>query len=298
MFRKALCFSVLLHLAAIMAAAQEPPLATRHRQLIRAAPFYLTDSNFRYDGVEVEAGDVCLHYDALRHRGRNYYWSDAMSDGLFVEGGNAPSKIYQPYDLAARAGWHTKSDASDPNNNVWGLFESGGKIWMGTNGLGILGFDPRLSAWSRYDWQQQARPGVRTYLLFVDEKYMFFTSRGGIFVYSWKYQVCAQLAEPLDMRVDTSGYKNGSVYLRIKGQRAKSSYYAALEREFSRLKPLSAPATQHPRFSPSDTRSPKPVKSDSTEAVSSELNSSTATGLWSSRLSGSARALIHCGPIL
>lgn len=33
---------------------------------------------------------------------------------------------------------------------------SGGKVWMGTNGLGVLVLDPRREEWSRYDWQREA----------------------------------------------------------------------------------------------------------------------------------------------
>jgi hypothetical protein len=235
MYPKVLSLNVLLLFAAIVTSAQGSATPAREHQLTRAVSFNLIDSDFKYFGIEADTGDVCIHYDALAYRSRNYYWSDAVRDGLFVEGGNAPSKIYQPYDLAVRAGWHTKSDDSDTNNNLWGLFESDGKIWMGTNGLGILKFDPQRNVWSRYDWRRQARPGVRTYLLFVDQKYMFFTSAGGTFVYSWKHHACAQLAEPLDGRVDTTTSRNGSVYLQIKDRKAKITYYAALEREFSRL---------------------------------------------------------------
>lgn len=235
MFPKFLRLCVLLLVAATAIVGQSPTAATREHLLVRLVSFQLIDSRIKYEGVAADAGDVCLHYEALSHRGRNYYWSDAILDGLFVEGGDSPSRVYQPYDLAVRSGWHTKSDDSHTNDNVWGLFESGGKIWMGTNGLGILEFDPRRSVWSRYDWQRPARPDVMTYLLSVDENYMFFTSSGGTLVYSWRHNACAQLAVPLDGRIDTSAYKNGSVFLQIKDLQAKSSYYQALNREFSRL---------------------------------------------------------------
>ncbi|MFN2510118.1 MAG: hypothetical protein ABR568_01595 [Pyrinomonadaceae bacterium] len=90
--------------------------------------------------------------------------------------------------------------------------------------------------WSRYDSQLQARPGAKTFLYFVDEKYMFFYGPEGFLVYSWKHHSSAEMARPVNHRIDTSGYKNGSVYLQFKRGSEKAGYYAALEREFSRLK--------------------------------------------------------------
>ncbi|MFN2510119.1 MAG: hypothetical protein ABR568_01600 [Pyrinomonadaceae bacterium] len=129
--------SISLLFTAVIASSHGSSAATPEKELIRASSFRLIGSNIPYEGVEATAGDVSVHYDALSYRGRNYYWSDAILDGLFIEGGTAPSKVYQPYDLAVRAGWHKKSDDSNTSNNLWGLFESGGKIWMGTDGLGV-----------------------------------------------------------------------------------------------------------------------------------------------------------------
>jgi hypothetical protein len=231
MLTRALYLNIILCLAASIVAAQLPANNKQNRLLMRKVSFRLVAKDIKYEGVEADSSDVCLHDDPLPYRGRNYYWSDAMSDGLFVDGGESASKIYQPYDLAVRAGWYAKLD-DETNNNIWGLFESGGKIWMGSYGLGVLEFDPGSSLWSRYDWQYQAEPGATTYLSFVDKKYLFFGSRGAWFVYSRQRDACAQLASPLDSRIDT---RNRICYLQFINSDAKRSYYTELESEFGRL---------------------------------------------------------------
>ena len=229
---RALYLNVFLWLASVAVVAQLP--AKPNHLLTRTVSFRLVAKDIKYEGADADSSDVCLHADPLPYGGRNYYWSDAMSDGLFVEGGEAASKIYQPTELAIKAGWYAKID-DESNNNVWGLFESGGKIWLGSDGFGILEFDPRSSLWSRYDWQYQAQPGATTYLSFVDGKYLFFQSRGASLVYSRQRGVCAQLANPLDSRIDTSKNRNGTDYLQFKNSEAARSYFAELDGEFGRL---------------------------------------------------------------
>ena len=131
----------------------------------QAASLKLRAAGFRYVGAEASAGDVCVHEEPVMLDGRSYNWSDAQMDGLFAEDGRrGVSKVYQPYDLASKAGWYKGEGEPEPNNNIWGLFVSGGKVWMGTNGLGVLAFDPVREEWTRYDWQTEAVPGTRTYL--------------------------------------------------------------------------------------------------------------------------------------
>ena len=235
MLTRALHLNIVLWLASAAVAAQLPADNKQNHLLIRTVSFRLVAKDIRYEGQEADSSDVCLHDDPMTYGGRNYYWSDAMSDGLFVEGGESASKIYQPYELAIQAGWRAKIEDDETCNNLWGLFESGGEIWMGSDGLGILEFNPRNSLWSRYDWQYQAQPDVLAYLSFVDGKYFFFHSRGASFVYSRQRGVCAQLANPLDSRIDSSQIRGGTNYLQFRNSEAKRSYYAELESEFARL---------------------------------------------------------------
>lgn len=107
---------------------------------------------------------------------------------------------------------------------------------MGSDGLGILEFDPRHDVWSRYDWRLEAQPNAMTFLEFVDDNCLFFVSRGARFVYSRRHRTSAQLVSPLDSRLDASQHRNGSDYLQFVSPEAKRSYYAALEKEFKRLR--------------------------------------------------------------
>ncbi len=137
MMTKIFYLCILPFFMATVAYPQRASVRPPSQWLSRAVPFKLIASNVRYDGVRVEDGDVCIHRDSVVYGGRSYYWSDAIMDGLFVAGSDAePPRIYQPYDLARRAGWYKRRRASEPSNNVWGLFASGGKVWMGTDGLG------------------------------------------------------------------------------------------------------------------------------------------------------------------
>src|SRR5215208_3559545 len=96
----------------------------------RVASLKLRATGLRYVGAEASAGDVCVHEDPIKLDGRSYNWSDAQTDGLFTEDSSSGvSKVYQPYDLASKAGWYKGEGEPEPNNNVWGLFASGGNVW-------------------------------------------------------------------------------------------------------------------------------------------------------------------------
>jgi hypothetical protein len=235
MLARTLHFTLVFLLASSVFAAPLRSDNNQNQLLLKTGGFKLVDKNVKYDGAETDSGAVCLHYDPVPYGGRNYYWSDAMSDGLYVDGGHEDSKIYQPYELAHKAGWHKKREDPDTNNNVWGVFEFGGRIWMGSNGLGILELDPAQNLWSRYDWQYAAEPESYTYLLFVDQHYLFFIGHGARWVYSRKYDLSAQLATPLDSRLDVSQRRNRVEYLQFINPDARQSYYTALEKEFKRL---------------------------------------------------------------
>lgn len=235
MLARTLHFTLVFLLASSVFAAPLRSDNNRDQLLLKPVGFKLVDKNVKYDGIETDSGAVCLHYDPVPYGGRNYYWSDAITDGLYVEGGDTSSTIYQPYKLAELAGWHKQREDVDTNNNVWGLLEFGGKIWMGSNGLGILELDPAQNLWSRYDWQYAAKPGSRTHLLFVDEHYIFFVGYGAHLVYSRKHHLASQLRTPLDSRLDLSQSRNGVECLQFINPEARQTYYAALEKEFKRL---------------------------------------------------------------
>src|SRR4051812_23178547 len=140
-----LIVSVLLVTAAMAGQAQPVPTPAKSNPdslLIRAVDFKLIAGDLKYEGAEADSGDVCLHDYPLALGGINYYWSDANNDGLFAEGKSA-SKIYQPYELAVREGWYKKAEDDQSCNNLWGMFVSGGRLWMGSDGLGLLEFDPQ-----------------------------------------------------------------------------------------------------------------------------------------------------------
>ena len=235
MLARTLHFTLVILLASSVCATPLRSETNQDQLLLKTVGFQLVDKNVKYDGAETDSGDVCLHYDPVSYGGRNYYWSDAITDGLYVDAGDSGSTIYQPYKLAELAGWHKERDDENTNNNVWGLHEFGGRIWMGSNGLGILELDPAQNLWARYDWQYDAKPGIRAYLLFVDEQYLFFIGYGAHLVYSRKYDLTAQLKTPLDSRLDLSQSRNGIEYLRFTSRDAQTDYFTALGKEFKRL---------------------------------------------------------------
>ncbi len=110
-----------------------------------------------------------------------------------------------------------------------------GDGWVG---LGILAFDPQLGLWTRYDWRRKARPGVTTYLALIDGKHIFFSNSWGHFVYSLRYDLCAQLALPAYGWIDITPSSDGAAYsIKTEFFGEKKDYVlevAALERELSR----------------------------------------------------------------
>jgi hypothetical protein len=239
-----LMVSVLLVSAAMAGQAQlaqTPAKSNPDSLLIRAVDFKLIAGDLKYEGAEADSGDVCLHgADPLTLGGINYYWSDADKHGLFAEGKSA-SKIYQPYELAVREGWYKKAEDDKSCDNLWGMFVSGGHLWMGSDGLGLLEFDPQRESWSRFDWGKEARPRDVTYLRFVDERYLFFSSTGRVgtrsfapFVYSRQHHLCAQLSRRIDSRIAN---QDGSPIesLQFNSPEAKQSYYLVLDNEFAGL---------------------------------------------------------------
>jgi hypothetical protein len=85
MLTRALQLNIVLWLASSAFAAQIPANNNQNHLLIRAAGFKRVDTNVRYDGVETDSGDVCLHYDPLLFRGWKYSWSDAAREFARLE---------------------------------------------------------------------------------------------------------------------------------------------------------------------------------------------------------------------
>lgn len=159
---------------------------------LRASPsaFRLLASGVAYAGVEEFAGEddesVEWRRDNLKPivAGGAAYHAAHMVPGLDLEGLAAEDTragawtVYPLFHLAVAAGWY-KPEGEDADNNyadaVRGLFLVGDRLWMGSNGVGVLAFDTRRRTWSRHDVKEAPREGRHTTVWHADRGYLFVT---------------------------------------------------------------------------------------------------------------------------
>jgi hypothetical protein len=76
--------------------------------------------------------------------------------------------------LARAANWYAPGEKNEVSEDIYGLAGHGDRLWMGTNGLGIVMLNLLTGEWSRFDVKETPAPG--SYIVFVyyaDAKYVF-----------------------------------------------------------------------------------------------------------------------------
>ncbi len=83
-------------------------------------------------------------------------------------------RVYNMSALAEAAGWYGPGQTSDRvSNDIHGLVGTRDRIWMGTNGLGIIRLDERTQRWSRFDVADRPVAGRNSVVRYADNTYVF-----------------------------------------------------------------------------------------------------------------------------
>ena len=81
-------------------------------------------------------------------------------------------KEFNPFHAASAQG-HMPPSAEGLPMAVHGFHGGGGRIWLGTGGVGILSYEPVADLWARYDVKAEAIPGWQSRVLYADDRYVF-----------------------------------------------------------------------------------------------------------------------------
>lgn len=93
--------------------------------------------------------------------------------------------IYPMFALATAVGWYTPlPDEDSLPDAIYSVAVGAGRVWMGTNGLGIVARDLRDGTWSRHDVKEQGLPGIRSTVYYADDEYVIGQSGGAS--HGWK----------------------------------------------------------------------------------------------------------------
>jgi len=105
------------------------------------------------------------------------FYVTGRGDGLVVEDtGKHTCQIYPMFSIAEAGGWYSRKNPADSTPDATlGLHRVGNKLWIGSNGVGVMVFDIKSRKWSRYDAKGQAIPGDHIGVNFADKDFVFVT---------------------------------------------------------------------------------------------------------------------------
>ena len=86
--------------------------------------------------------------------------------------GDRKVKEFNPFHVASSQG-HMPPTIEGLDNAARGFEGGGGRIWFGTNGVGLLAYDPARDLWERHDVKQESVPGWQSTVLHADDHYVF-----------------------------------------------------------------------------------------------------------------------------
>jgi hypothetical protein len=151
---------------------------------IERSPMVVRASGVSYEGIahtgmsleRLEAERTDKFWMEVKSDGTTYFRSEGL--GVYRHGGDA-WVTYPMFGLAVAAGWFApQPDDRYLFNDIEGLGIGGGKVWMGSNGVGIIARDLRDGRWSRHDAKAMPLPGIHSTLLHADDNYVFALSGG------------------------------------------------------------------------------------------------------------------------
>ena len=165
------------------------PAPQPDRLRVDASPMRLRASGVAYAGV---TKDMDLE-DLARARKDEFWqevqWKDttffpahflSLDGGLGAYTPGAKTWTWYPMSaLAVAAKWYVAlKDDDDLSADIHGVAIGGGRVWMGSIGIGIVAKDLRDGTWSRYDVKAQGLPGIHSMVLYADDEYVIGKSGG------------------------------------------------------------------------------------------------------------------------
>lgn len=139
------------------------------------------------------------HSQAVRGEGFVFFDAaplDHSSGGLGrYKPGDAHWYSYPLSMVAEAAGWYPPGSRA-ARDSIRGLAIGGGRVWMGSIGVGVLARDLRDGTWSRHDTRAWPTPDAHAIVLHADDDYVFVESvrpEPAIEVYSIRQAVWLRL---------------------------------------------------------------------------------------------------------
>jgi len=113
--------------------------------------------------------------DEIFYESHRFY--AGRGDGLVAEDrGRNICRIYPMFAIAQAGGWYAPKEPNGSTPDAThGLHRVNDKLWMGSNGVGVMVLDLKDRTWSRYDSKDKAIPGDHVGVDFADEDFAFVT---------------------------------------------------------------------------------------------------------------------------
>jgi hypothetical protein len=179
----------------LLAATETPAPQIRSTVLrVTRSPMALRASGAKYAGVSHDSVETNELESRLKQARDDPDWIEARStDRIFFDAdlthsteglgmyrnGAKEWTSYPMSKLAIAAGWYVPpaGDQYFPDF-IRGVAVAGGRVWMGSGGIGIAAMDLRDRTWSRYDVKAGVLPGIHTEVFYGDDEYLFAMSGG------------------------------------------------------------------------------------------------------------------------
>jgi len=147
----------------------------RERLRTSLSPLKLLASDVKYDGEALQAPPDRITGEKIIIN-RVAYYRAIMEEGLVAEDlATNTARAYRMFDLAIAAGWYEREGSEHLPQGIRGLYRQGNRLWMGSNGVGVLVYDTKTRTWSRYPLQDAPVPGFHVTVLYGDADYVFAT---------------------------------------------------------------------------------------------------------------------------
>ncbi len=179
-----------------------------------------------YPGRFIRDGDLIFYPSVLYFRGRT-------GDGLVAEDlAKKTCTWYSMRSLQESQNWVDQKQGKVPES-IRGLHKVGNRLWMGSNGIGILFLDVSAGRWTRYDIKTNGVPGAHISVDFADEDYVFISTgefpAAGMHIMSVKSGKWLRLDSVSTANVSEWGYTTGTVQVQVDHRAYKNAQYLPID---------------------------------------------------------------------